>query len=295
MRSIAINEHQLEQIEGISSAYPYVMHLADFSRHQIPWHWHDEFEIDYVLSGTLTVRTTASEYFFKAGEAFFMNSNVLCSMHSEDNCVVESHLFNSVFLTGHFRSIFETKYVNPVKDNRQLELLELRPVNDNNREIIRLLSAAASLQSEPNNEFETRSIFSSIWVLIMKEIESGHGIGAPVSSARQDRLMTMLSYIHTNYGQKITLDELAQVAYISKRECQRIFQASISKSPVEYIVEYRLEKAKESLRMTSLPIIEIALQTGFSNSPYFAKIFKQNTGMTPAEYRSIHREEEKNE
>ena len=56
---------------------------------------------------------------FEKGEGFFINTNVLCSMENQEHCQIDSHLLNSTFLAGHFKSIFETKYLEPVLQNKK--------------------------------------------------------------------------------------------------------------------------------------------------------------------------------
>lgn len=77
----------------------------------------------------------------------------------------DSHLLNSTFLAGHFKSIFETKYLEPVLQNKKLDILELRGTNKNQQKILAKLRAAARLQNEPDTEFQTRNLFSEIWLL----------------------------------------------------------------------------------------------------------------------------------
>ncbi|MCQ2549219.1 MAG: AraC family transcriptional regulator [Lachnospiraceae bacterium] len=282
---IRINEHQLEEIQGMQSSYPYVLHRVSLKWHNIPWHWHAELEIAYIISGTLNVHTTTGDYTFSEGEAFFMNTNVLASMDSPNGCILESHHFHAVFLTGHFHSIYETKYINPIITNKNLEILEIRNDIPRQAEILSLLREASKLQEEEDTEMQTRNVFSSIWLLLLKNVNEGKVQKSRSSFERQERLLSMLSYIHQNYHQKITLDEIAEHAAISKRECQRCFQNGIRKSPSQYIMEYRLEKAKEFLHETDLPITEITFQTGFYSASYFGKMFKEHTGMSPLEYR----------
>lgn len=286
MTVIKIDKHQVEEIQGMSSSYPYVLHRVCLKDNKIPWHWHAELELDYITSGTLHVHTTTGDYTFAAGEAFFMNTNVLSSMESPDGCCMESHLFHPIFLTGHFHSIYETKYMNPIIQNRYLEILEIQNDSEQQKEILSLLRKVSKLQEMEDTEFQTRNIFSSIWLLLLQEVNDGKLVHNKVSADRQERLLTMLSYIHRNYDQKISLEELAAYASVSKRECQRCFQNGIRKSPSEYILEYRLEKAKELLKETDFQITEIAFRTGFSSSSYFGKMFKNYAGMSPLDFRN---------
>ena len=56
-------------------------------------------------------------------------------------------------------------------------------------------------------------------------------------------------------------------------------------SPVNYLIELRLNRAKELLKYTPLPVNEIALSVGIANPYYFSRLFKKHTGTSPTEYR----------
>lgn len=98
----------------------------------------------------------------------------------------------------------------------------------------------------------------------------------------------MMQFIHTNYGEKITLDDIASAAAISGRECLRTFNLCLHETPIEYLTNYRINMAKEMLKVTSKSITDIALEVGFSNAAYFTKVFKQVRGITPKEYRKLY-------
>ena len=79
--------------------------------------------------------------------------------------------------------------------------------------------------------------------------------------------------------------QIAAAAVVSKRECLRCFQSCIQRTPIEYLLDYRIQMAERLLRTTELPVTEIALQTGFSNSAYFTKVFRQLRGLSPSQFR----------
>ena len=122
---LRIRSNQMEEVEGLYNEYPYVFHHVDLSRTPIPWHWHEAVEFCYVLSGSVKVSTAGQSRVFQKGEGLFLNSNVLMSMTEGDDCILDSHLFHPVFLSGHFKSVFETKYLNPVIQNRSLDMLPI--------------------------------------------------------------------------------------------------------------------------------------------------------------------------
>lgn len=288
IEGISIKSNQEEAIEGITREYPYVMHFAEITGLRIPWHWHEELEFGYVTGGEIEVMTADKSYVFRKNEAFFINTNVLCSMQGSgktESGVVQSHLFHPVFLGGHFKSVFETKYMNPVLRNKNLEILEIRGANELQKKILKKLSQAEYIQKQQNAEFLTRNIFSEIWLLLLEEIERVSRELPSVNLKNTDRIQSMLSYIHQNYMYKISLEQIAGAASVSTRECLRCFRETIDKTPVEYLMDYRLDMAKKLLKETKMSITEISYHSGFSGSAYFGKIFRQRCGMTPMECR----------
>lgn len=284
---LSINKNQMEEIAGLTSEYPFAYHRPDYSEWHVPWHWHEEVEFNYVVSGKMMVKTTDKEYIFHEGEAFYINSNVLAAMEKvegEPRCLTDSYLFHPVFLSGHFRSIFETKYVEPVIHNKGLDVLEIRGNNDIQKEMLRKLRQVPKLQNEENFEFKIRNIFSEIWLLLLEEMKN---MDYPVKRENQDRIQSMISYIQQHYQDKITLEEIASSAAVGTRECLRCFQKNIQKTPFEYLLDYRIERAENLLLTTNDSIVDIALQCGFSNSAYFCKVFKELRHITPGKFRSV--------
>lgn len=282
---IKIKNNQMEEIEGLDASYPYTMHHVILKETKVPWHWHEELEFNYIVEGTAKFSTTSHTYEFQQGQAFFINSNVLCTLENVEDCVVDSHLFHPAFLGGHFKSIFETKYLDPVTQNKKIEVVELSGKNDNQKKILQKLINVSKLQNEENTEFQTRNLFSEIWLLLLGEIQSLDEELAPATTVNQERLLSMLSFIKENYSEKITLEDIAASVSISKRECLRCFQLCIHQSPFEYLLGYRVEMAKKMLKTTNAPILEIALQCGFQDGAYFSKVFKKYMGISPGNYR----------
>lgn len=288
---IKVKTNQLEEIEGITSEYPYVMHHTNLAETRIPWHWHEELEFCYVKSGTVKLTTTSGSFLFQPGEAYFINTNILCTMEPlsyQEDAFIDSHLFHSVFLSGHFHSIFETKYMEPVLKNKKLEFLAIRGENQRQKDILYKLRQAAALQNHTNTEFQTRNLFSEIWLLLLEEALASEKNSVPVKLINQERIQTMLSFIQSNFADKISLEDIAASVSIGKREALRCFQNSIHQTPFEYLLAYRIEIAEKLLKTTNHSIVEIALQSGFNNEAYFCKVFKKMTGMTPGTYRKKH-------
>lgn len=98
-------------------------------------------------------------------------------------------------------------------------------------------------------------------------------------------LKSMLSFVQEKYGERISLADIAAAGNVCKSKCCAIFREQLRKSPVEYLNEYRLNKSVELLTNTDKSILEIAYDTGFSNSSYYTEIFGGRFGCTPSQYR----------
>lgn len=95
----------------------------------------------------------------------------------------------------------------------------------------------------------------------------------------------ILDYIHENYQSKIQLEDIAKGCYLNKRYVNRIFKEVTGYSIIQYLIQYRIEKAKRLLAFTSISITELGMELGFCDCQHFCRTFKRVEGMTPMDYR----------
>lgn len=289
MDSFLMDENQVEQIEGMTTEYPYCLHQRDLTDFIIPWHWHEELELGYIEKGTSKIITVGAEYIIRQGDGFFINSNVMDMKKNAipgERALEINHIFHPVFLSGHFKSRFEKKYLNPIINNQQIEVYIIRrgqPISD---KILKNLYRLKELQSHENMEFQTRNILSETWLLLLEDIQKNCTMNKNGKFEQPDRIRSMLSFIHNHYKDKITVAQIADAVGISERETMRSFRKTLNQSPIEYLISYRLNEAKKMLQNSELPITEICYQCGFSDSSYFGKAFRKAYGITPREFRS---------
>ena len=99
-----------------------------------------------------------------------------------------------------------------------------------------------------------------------------------------DPINDVLEYIHQNYRNQITLDDLARVSNFSKYHLCKKFKEKTKTSINNYILMSRIDHAKELLLQNQHKIFVIAQEVGFNDAPYFNRIFKKMTGYTPTEF-----------
>ncbi len=219
---------------------------------------------------------------------FFINSNVMdmkTNARPGTDTLEINHIFHPVFLIGHFKSIFETKYIAPITNNKSISVHIIRRGHPTADQILNNLIRLATLQKQENTEFETRNLLSECWLLLMQELENYATGSSYVPADTQNRFQHMIAFIHQNFNKKITASQIADAAHIGEREGGRIFQKNIGMSPIEYLLSYRLNESLKYLSETEMTITEICYLCGFSESAYFGRLFKRHYGMTPGEYR----------
>jgi AraC family transcriptional regulator len=103
-------------------------------------------------------------------------------------------------------------------------------------------------------------------------------------SPRQARQVA--DYIEANLDRALTLEELARVMHISGYHFLRQFKLRFGMAPHRYVINRRLELAKELLAKDDLPIKEIAVRAGFSDQPHMTRVFRRYLETTPSAYRA---------
>jgi AraC family transcriptional regulator len=99
------------------------------------------------------------------------------------------------------------------------------------------------------------------------------------------RLRRVIEYIKSNLEADIALDQIADVANLSAHHFSELFKHSTGQSPHQYVLQCRVDRAKTLLRETELPILEIALLSGFADQSHLTKMFHRTERMTPKEFR----------
>jgi len=98
-------------------------------------------------------------------------------------------------------------------------------------------------------------------------------------------LFQVTEHINAHLEEDIKLADLAELVGISQFHFSRLFKQSMKVSPHQYLLQQRVERAKQLLKTTKCSIVEIALRCGFNSHSHLSKQFRQLTGMTPKAYR----------
>lgn len=100
-----------------------------------------------------------------------------------------------------------------------------------------------------------------------------------------ERMRRVQEHIHSHICEIIDVEELSDVACVTKPYLIRLFKREFGTSPVQYINNKKVERAQLLLYTTDMPVKEVAYELGISDHSYFIRMFRKVTGITPQEYR----------
>lgn len=254
----------------------------------IPWHWHEEMEIIYLLSGQLKLKVPGKTFHLQQGEAIFINSNILHFAAAEMHCEIHSLVFHSTLITGQDKSVFAQKYITPLVNCVALDSCHIALAFNWRKNIVTdFTHAFEAIAFEPTGyEFTVREKLSHICLTLYQQYEQEIKKWDTELNQDSTRIRKMLDFIHEHYSEDLTLAQIAKSADIGERECLRCFQRGIQISPIQYLIKYRVMQGATMLLQTpNSSISEISIQCGFDSPSNFSQMFKRFFKCTPRNYK----------
>jgi AraC-like DNA-binding protein/mannose-6-phosphate isomerase-like protein (cupin superfamily) len=268
--------------------YAYCGNIHDYIASKIPPHWHHEFEVMILDSGSVLISLADSEFQLQSGEGYFISSDKLHSIScvGKEPCNYRSLVFDYSIISGAVDSAFDTRYIRPLLEHGPFALMLQRTENWQQPIFSAFEEVFSACAEEPfGYEFAIRHALSKIVLTLIEHNSKQRPLTRPASQ-NEERLKQIIAWMDAQYTQPITLHSLADAAHISPRECERIFKQLLHVSPMTYLLQRRITAASKLLVCTDIPITEVGLCCGFSNHSYFTKQFRALTGYTPRNYRT---------
>ncbi len=277
------------------SVYHLSYHADDENYFQL--HWHEEVEFIVVLKGGILYTLDQQEIPLVPGEGLFVNTHRLHGAKSLGNepceaCVV---VFHPKLLNHDLSYDSYSRFVYPLVHRFKETPTKLTENMPWHRQLMSLITVFDNLKNQNLEDLEllVRGLIYQIWHLLYKNCPTT----SPSTSHEQqqasyniDRMKPVLAYIHTNFHEEITLDELSALIPMSKGQFCRVFKDIIGMSPISYLMNYRIEESCRLLKETDQKIVDISKQVGFNTISYFNREFQKRLSLTPKMYRKINRD-----
>ena len=257
---------------------------------QVNPHSHQFSELVIITSGIGVHVTEKESWPITAGDVFVVNGNWRHAYRQTEGLGLINILYDSERLAM------------PTKDLRALPgyhaLFMLEPAYRRQRgfrsrlklsmdELVWMEGIVDALEEElkarrPGFRFMSTALF----MRIVGYLSRRYGRLRASDSRSLFRIGQAISHIENHYDKDISLDRLAKIAGMSRRNFLRIFRDAMGDSPIDYLIRLRVSRAIELLRQSDMTITEAAYEVGFKDSNYFTRQFRKVMGMGPRAYLS---------
>jgi AraC family transcriptional regulator len=172
-------------------------------------------------------------------------------------------------------------------DPARLEVIPTFRTRDPQLEAIAMLVLTELKQENLGSSLYIDSLTNVLAVRLLRQYSASKPqLAVYEGGLPQRQLQQILEYIDVHFDRDIKLADLAGSIGMSQFHFSHLFKQSIGTSPYQYLLQQRIERAKQLLKQTDRSIVDIALECGFNSHSHLSKQFRQLMGMTPKSYRS---------
>jgi AraC family transcriptional regulator of arabinose operon len=158
----------------------------------------------------------------------------------------------------------------------------------NNYELAQLINKFISISTGDNLAKDVLANLTLKELLIrIMQMQNLHDIKDNLNQmSASNRFAYILQYIKAHLTEKLNIDALSQMAYMSKASFFRTFKHELGVSPVDYIIKERIQLAKQFMQSPYCSIADACFKAGFNNQHYFSRVFRKMVGTTPSLYKA---------
>jgi len=291
-----ILDHQLrEQITHHAAIFPityFCDELASLPNWTGPLHWHPDFEIATAVRGVLDFQVGGQHIVLEAGDSILVNGNILHGIKQLSGDAPDpmpNIVFSGAVIASETSAVYQ-KYIQPIAHCDTLPFIVFNQKDSWHDEVNRLTKNIYCLMREQGQCYEmaVQRKLSRIFEYIFSHFDDlPKSENTRIQINTQIRIQKMLSYIREHYAEVVTLEDIAGAAHISRSEAGRCFHTYMGCSPVDALIQHRLQIAHRLIKDTALTLQEISYSCGFNSVHYFSRQFRKTYGYTPGQYRVL--------
>lgn len=285
-------DHQLrEQIPHNATDFPITYfhdELSTLPNLAGPLHWHPDFEIATANIGILDYQVGHHHILLEAGDSIFVNGNILHGIKQISGEIPDpmpNIVFSGTLIAAGASTIYQ-KYVQPIAQCDTLPYIVFRHNDCACRKIHALIHDTYEQLHKQTSCYEMmvqrniNCIFEHIF-LNFDTLEKAETTRIQIKN--QIRIQKMLAYIYEHYAEPVSLEEIAHAANISRSEAGRCFNRYMGCSPIDALIQHRLQMAQKLLDEKTHSLQQISYSCGFNSVNYFSRQFKKFYGYSPTQ------------
>lgn len=253
-------------------------------------HYHDQYEIYYLLNGERNYFINQRSYHIKKGDLVLINKNILHKTSTID----KKHPAHERILLQ-----FDEKLFSDLKN--EMNNLDLFAIFAKKENVLSLnpeqqlwiedqlfkLTAEKRKKDSDDNLFYLKLMIAEILIFIKRTALKSADQNLKYPDEKHKNISQVAAFISENYAKKLSLNFLAEKFNYSPAYLSRAFKEVTGFNFVEYKNNIRIKEASKLLQQSNLSVTEIAGQVGFNNITHFGRIFKEFTDLSPLEYRKV--------
>lgn len=252
-----------------------------------PLHWHDDFEILYIVEGKLNVRVQGKSYSCEPGDIVVIPPDYMHDMQmaDESGCRYGNIIFKFELLEKDSESDIYKKYFAPFMlcDMPDCYLSKDNPLNKEIEPYVKELFETRH-DKYTTDELRVKSDLYRI-IFYIKNMLASDKSKIPMAEEWLERLKPVLSFVQNNLSCEMSVEQASDMCKSSKSHFMKMFKNLTGTSFVDYVKTCRLEYAYRLLIDTTKSIEDIGNECGFSNFSYFIRSFKSAYGSSPLQFR----------
>lgn len=288
MESTMENLKFKEDVEHGTALFP--MRCYEFEgEHQqcmVNLHWHDEMEWIYVTKGMLQIQMKDTIVEAHAGDIISIPMQEIHQLTSIGVTHYYAIVFSFDLLCFQNFDIVQSEYILPIMNREVLIDTMIHDHCSSSSIILNAIQAILDNDQRKKNAWQLAIKISLYQILCelyeQKKIALHKHL---IEDEKSNVIKEVITYIKEHYKEKIYIVEIANCVHLNEQYLCRLFKSLTGKTLIEFMNEYRIEKACESLQTTNQSVMEISFLVGFENVSYFIYKFKKTKKKTPQQYR----------
>lgn len=275
------------------SSYSFSINREEPPEFDTPWHYHPEFELNYIQGsrGTRFMGDNISE--FTEYELTLVGSNLPHFWKEDENCPPTIKNYNPSAIVIHFnKSFLGSDFFERPEFSKINELLEhsKRGITFSKKTALKVHNRMNQIVDKP--PFERVMLLLEVLHILTQEKKinklASNGFVNFFAEKKSEKINSIYEYTMSNFKNRITLEEVASLVFMTKESFCRYFKNNTGKTYFDFLIEVRIGYACKLLQQGYLTVSQIGYECGYTNLTNFNRQFKKVVGLKPLEFQKEH-------